>query len=466
MATSNIKNWSITPANNNSAPPFGAPEGMSPSAVNDIQRENMAAVRLLAENGEWFDFGDTAVFVSTTSFKIVASNQTANYTVGRRIRVVASTPGTIYGTITASVFSTDTTVTIDFDSTELTNETLDSTELGIISPTNKSSVIQSEELFAVDTGAADAYEIDIVPAPSAYVTGQMFTFKAINANTGATTINVNGLGAKGIIKNITTALESGDIVANQIISIIYDGTNFKMVGAVSLNGLGDVALTSLITNEVLTWTGTKWVNQTAAEIGKLIDVQVFTASGTWTKPAGATAVKVTVTAGGGGGGGAASGDRGGSGGGAGGTAKEHITSGLSATETITIGAAGTAGASGASTGGNGGTSSFGAFCSATGGTGGVSGTTPVGGVGGVGSGGDINIDGGQGNAGSTTGGAIIVGQSGGGSIWGSGGASPNAGNDGLDGKAFGAGGGGGSSEGSSEAGGAGKIGVIVVESYT
>jgi len=39
----NISQWSVTAGNNNSAAPNGAPEGMSPSGVNDVIRENMSA---------------------------------------------------------------------------------------------------------------------------------------------------------------------------------------------------------------------------------------------------------------------------------------------------------------------------------------------------------------------------------------------------------------------------------------
>ena len=37
--------YSLTPANNNSAPPNGAPEGMLPSGVNDTMRDMMAQIR-------------------------------------------------------------------------------------------------------------------------------------------------------------------------------------------------------------------------------------------------------------------------------------------------------------------------------------------------------------------------------------------------------------------------------------
>jgi hypothetical protein len=37
--------YSLTPADNNAAPPNGAPEGMLPSAVNDTMRDMMSQIR-------------------------------------------------------------------------------------------------------------------------------------------------------------------------------------------------------------------------------------------------------------------------------------------------------------------------------------------------------------------------------------------------------------------------------------
>lgn len=137
-------------------------------------------------------------------------------------------------------------------------------------------------------------------------------------------------------------------------------------------------------------------------------MQVFTASATWTKPAGVRAVLVRLVGGGGGSGGvaltAAAQVACSCGAGGGGYSEKLIQAALlGATETVTIGAGGTGGTAGANSGTNGGTTSFGSHCSGSGGAlsvgAGVQ-TAPIfsgtGGAGGAGSGGDINIQGSRG----------------------------------------------------------------------
>ena len=69
-----------------------------------------------------------------------------------------------------------------------------------------------------------------------YFTGLRIWVKFTNANTGACTLNMNGYGAKGIKKNVTTALASGDILAGGIYVLVYDGTNFQIEGVGSGGG--------------------------------------------------------------------------------------------------------------------------------------------------------------------------------------------------------------------------------------
>jgi hypothetical protein len=100
-----------------------------------------------------------------------------------------------------------------------------------------------------------------------------------------------------------------------------------------------------------------------------VDYQEFLASGTWTKPAGATWVYVEPVGGGGAGGSSTGGsDDGGGGGGGLQVPRLFRASEISATVTVTIGAAGVAAAT--SNGGDGGDTTFGAYLTAPGGQGG------------------------------------------------------------------------------------------------
>ncbi len=124
MTATGINKYSITPASNNSVSPNGFPVGMPPSGVGGSARQIMAEIRRWYEDPSWIDYGYTYAYVSGTSFKVSASDVTANFVVGRRVRIVGTTTGTIYGSIATSVFSTDTTVTITLDSGTVQNETL------------------------------------------------------------------------------------------------------------------------------------------------------------------------------------------------------------------------------------------------------------------------------------------------------------------------------------------------------
>jgi hypothetical protein len=155
-----IELYSTTAASNNSASPNGWPEGMAPSAVNDAARQMMAAIRTWYEDAQWIKWGDTTVYVGATQFKISGSDVTARYTVGRRVRAVGSSTGTIYGTISASAFATDTTVTVSWDSGSLSNETL-TISIGILTFSNTASPFSAPfiDSTAIIRGSADATKL-------------------------------------------------------------------------------------------------------------------------------------------------------------------------------------------------------------------------------------------------------------------------------------------------------------------
>lgn len=104
---------------------------------------------------------------------------------------------------------------------------------GVVSGVTANTFIVTTITFvATGTGAytaTDAYLVTLVPAAAAYFKGMKIVLEADITNTGAATLNVNGLGTKDIRKNKDSVLEDGDIQSGQFISMIYDGVNFQMV---------------------------------------------------------------------------------------------------------------------------------------------------------------------------------------------------------------------------------------------
>ena len=139
----NIKDYSTTQANNTSLNSISTAEGMLPSNLNNAIRALMKNTRDWFNDAQWIEYGDgdasyTAAYASATSFTINGADVTSIYHAGRRIKLTATTPGTIYGTIASSSFSTNTTVNVTWDSGSLANETIDNVYIGALSKTNNS----------------------------------------------------------------------------------------------------------------------------------------------------------------------------------------------------------------------------------------------------------------------------------------------------------------------------------------
>ncbi|HFI1669398.1 TPA: glycine-rich domain-containing protein [Escherichia coli] len=209
------------------------------------------------------------------------------------------------------------------------------------------------------------------------------------------------------------------------------------------------------------------LSDSSGYVGRLVNTQVFTSSGTYTPTPGTKRIRVTITGGGGGGGGckaySSSETFFGAGGGAGGT----IISIMTPTQNsypVTIGAGGAGGVS-ATNGTSGGNSVFASLIAPGGSGGGKSGVTNTnGGNGGVPSTGDIRITGGHGGDGQS--GNIGVSGEGGTSYWGGGGRAGAGG--GVIGKAYGSGGGGAYDagySGTSMTGGKGASGICIIEEF-
>ena len=90
--------------------------------------------------------------------------------------------------------------------------------------------------FYIDSGVADAYVLTLaasmtnpVSATIGYFIGMIIRFRAGNANTGASTVNINSAGVKNLKKEDgTTDLAAGDIPTSQDSIFRYDGTSFVL----------------------------------------------------------------------------------------------------------------------------------------------------------------------------------------------------------------------------------------------
>ena len=138
-----IKDYSTTQASNTDLNGISTAEGMLPSNLNNAIRALMKNTREWFNDSEWVEYGDgsgayTAAYVSGTAFTIAGVNVTSFYHAGRRIKLIAATPGTIFGTISSSSFSTNTTVNVTWDSGSLSSEAITNVFVGALSKTNSS----------------------------------------------------------------------------------------------------------------------------------------------------------------------------------------------------------------------------------------------------------------------------------------------------------------------------------------
>jgi hypothetical protein len=111
-----LRSYSTTPAANTAL----FPEGMAPSAVNDGMRQVQADIRAWYEDPGWIDFGHTPTYASTTTFT-VSGDRTAIYHAGRRVRATGTAPFTLFGSVSGSIFASETTVTVVWDAGSLDN---------------------------------------------------------------------------------------------------------------------------------------------------------------------------------------------------------------------------------------------------------------------------------------------------------------------------------------------------------
>ncbi|RRW77601.1 phage tail protein [Pantoea dispersa] len=266
-------------------------------------------------------------------------------------------------------------------------------------------------IYGVDSGAANAYVVNINPKILSLTDGAEVIFKATNANTGSSTLNVCALGAFPVISKAGATLIANEIVANSLVKVrwVANSSSWALLDATGTFQTAPTAVAGTATTQVAT---TAFVN--VQLYGRLLGApKLFTTagSGTYTPTTGTKAIYVECIGGGGGGGGCSATASGSlavaAGGGSGGYVAAYITNPTATAYTVgAAGAAGigtTSGAGGGLDGGAGGNTTFGSSILAGGGGGGTGNgittvtsgtfTLKVGAAGGTAGGGDINSPG-------------------------------------------------------------------------
>lgn len=196
---------------------------------------------------EWSATSLTPTYISATSFS-VPGNNTATFTVNRRIQAVVSA-GTIYGYVYSSTFSTVTTVVIVPDSTSL-DSGLSSVSVGLLDSTNvsvpnqyKIGIPQNSQSAAYTTVYDDANKHILHPSSDdnprtftidsnanvAYAIGTTITFvNEINTVTIAITSDTLTLASLG-------STGSRTLSANSIATALKTGTTAWIISGVGLS---------------------------------------------------------------------------------------------------------------------------------------------------------------------------------------------------------------------------------------
>ena len=177
--------------------------------------------RQLTINGVTYDLSEDRTWTIASSGTTGVSS--VQLTAGTGISLSGTNPITSTGNITVTNSAPDQTVSLTAGS-------------GIsVSGTYPSFTINNTATTGgLKSGTATASVTDVytttISGVTAYTTNDAYVIKFNTANSNGATININGLGAVQLTKNNNVILTGGDITVGQEFIIIYDGTNFQILG--------------------------------------------------------------------------------------------------------------------------------------------------------------------------------------------------------------------------------------------
>jgi len=308
MAGTFLGKYDTTAANNSATGTnsVSVAEGMLPSNINNAFRSVMADIRQHYNAAEWIEYGDgagtyTATYASATSFTIDGTNVTAIYHAGRRVKVVASTPGTIYGTVSSTSFSTNTTVNVTWDSGNLSNEAITSVHIGVLSKTNNSiptgisatkiadgSISDTEFQYLNGVSSAiqtqlDAKQATITGSASTIDTESLTANRAVISN-GSQKIAVSDVTDTelGYLDGVTSAVQT-QIDSKQATitggATTITSSNLTASRALQSNGSGKIEVSDVTTTELGYLDGVTSAIQTQLDAKQTSDAQLTDIAG-------------------------------------------------------------------------------------------------------------------------------------------------------------------------------------------
>ena len=137
------------------------------------------------------------------------------------------------------------------------------------------------------------------PTVTAYAANQVFEFIPAATNTGATTLNIDSLGAKNVFLR-NAACSGGELVIGVPVRVMYDGTQFQIVAT---GALVTTTTTQTLTNKTLTSPTLNSPTMTTPTLGVASATSInfgqtalsYYGEGTWTPSLGGSATYTTQT---------------------------------------------------------------------------------------------------------------------------------------------------------------------------
>lgn len=280
-----VYDWNILATLNNSAPPDGAPENMEYEEVNDTMREMMAVVKRHITT-----IGGVKVTTGTQPAYVLTTDQTLSaYADGQLFAFTSHADST--GSVTLNVNGLGAGAVLDSRGNQLGSGDIKNGGFYLVRRTASNfrvlghfasaSVIATAGLTLTQAflagGTADAITLT-TGLFTAYANGQLVAFRGNATNTGAMTINIDGLGAEALEDWRSAALAAGDVIANRIYIAGRTGGEWRILTSLPVDLANDVVGIAALANGGTGVNASSLANlrdQLGLEIGA--DVQAFDA---------------------------------------------------------------------------------------------------------------------------------------------------------------------------------------------